>query len=194
MTDQELKELVASLAIAQQETDKQIKELRVSQQDTDKQQKQTDKQIKELGKQIGGLANKFGSFTEGLALPSMEKVLIERFGMECIAPRVLRRSQGEEVEYDVLAYANGKAPKACLVEIKSHLTQKEWERSLKKFHKFHQLFPEHADKQAIGIIVAVDVSKEMRRKVWETGVYLARVDEETFQLDALPDQFQPNLF
>ena len=185
MTDQELKELVASLAIAQQETDNQIKELRVSQRETDKQLKQTDKQLKqthkeikefqketndqlkELGKQIGGLANKFGSFTEGLALPSMEKVLIERFGMECIAPRVLRRSQGEEVEYDVLAYANGKAPKACLVEIKSHLTQKEWERSLKKFRKFHQLFPEHADKQAIGIIVAVDVSKEMRRTVLE---------------------------
>ena len=36
---------------------------------------ETDRQIRELGKQIGGLGNKFGSFTEGLALPSMQKIL-----------------------------------------------------------------------------------------------------------------------
>ena len=46
MTDEELKELVASLAVAQRETDR---------------------QLKELGKQIGGLGEKFGG--EGMALP-----------------------------------------------------------------------------------------------------------------------------
>ncbi|NTV95645.1 MAG: DUF3782 domain-containing protein, partial [Thiobacillus sp.] len=52
MSDDELKELVASLTVSQ---------------------KETDRQLKELGKQIGGLGNKFGSFTEGLALPSLAK-------------------------------------------------------------------------------------------------------------------------
>jgi hypothetical protein len=45
MTDDELKALVASLAV---------------------ESKKTDRQLKELGKQIGGLGEKFGSFTEGL--------------------------------------------------------------------------------------------------------------------------------
>ena len=45
ITDAELKELVASLAVAQRETDWQLKE-------TDQQLR---KQLKELGKQIGGL-------------------------------------------------------------------------------------------------------------------------------------------
>ena len=45
MTDIELKDLVASLAIAQKETDRQLQE--------------TDKQLRELGKQIGGLGEKF---------------------------------------------------------------------------------------------------------------------------------------
>ena len=62
MTDEELKDLVASLAVAQRETDRQLKE-------TDRQLKETDrqlrKQLKELGKQIGGLGEKFGGFTEG---------------------------------------------------------------------------------------------------------------------------------
>ena len=32
----------------------------------------TDKQLKELGVQIGGLGKKFGSFTEGMAYPSLQ--------------------------------------------------------------------------------------------------------------------------
>ena len=59
MTDEELKELVASLAIAQRETDKQLKELRLSQQETNQQlqelayahayaQKGIDQQLQEL--------------------------------------------------------------------------------------------------------------------------------------------------
>jgi len=47
-------------------------------------QKETDRQLKELGKQIGGLGAKFGSFTEGLALPSMEKILRQRFGRKLL--------------------------------------------------------------------------------------------------------------
>jgi hypothetical protein len=56
-------------------------------------QKETDRQLKELGKQIGGLGAKFGSFTEGLALPSMETILGQQFGMEVISPSV-RVSKG----------------------------------------------------------------------------------------------------
>jgi hypothetical protein len=59
MTDQELKDLVASLAIKSDRLDAQIAELRASQKETGEQQKKTDKQIaelrasqKETGKQI----------------------------------------------------------------------------------------------------------------------------------------------
>ena len=50
--------------------------------------RKTDRQLKELGRQIGGLGAKFGSFTEGLALPSMETILRQRLGMEVISPSV----------------------------------------------------------------------------------------------------------
>jgi hypothetical protein len=99
LTIEELREIVQrttivqeKLAQAQLRTDQQILELREGQQETARQLKETDrqlsKQIKELSKQIGGLGNKFGSFTEGMALPSMEKLLRQRFGMETIATRV----------------------------------------------------------------------------------------------------------
>ncbi len=97
-TSEDVWRLLAELATAQKETDKQLKETdlllkEVSQQqkenaqqikETDRQQQKTDKQLKELGQQIGGLGAKFGSFTEGLALPSMETILRQRFGMKVV--------------------------------------------------------------------------------------------------------------
>ena len=80
-------------------------------------QKETDRQLKELGKQIGGLGSKFGSFTEGLALPSMEKILRQRFGMEVVSPSVRVSKEGRHLEIDVLAYSNGDLNTAYIVEV-----------------------------------------------------------------------------
>ena len=93
----------------QKETDRQLKE-------TDRQLKETGQQLKELGKQIGGLGKKFGSFTEGLALPSMTKILRERFHMEVISPSVRVSKHGLDAEIDVLAYANSDINEAYVVE------------------------------------------------------------------------------
>jgi hypothetical protein len=55
VSDQELKQLVAGIAVAQ---------------------KETDRQLKELDKQIGGPGNKFGDFAEGMAIPSLVEILL----------------------------------------------------------------------------------------------------------------------
>ena len=57
--------------------------------------------IEEQGAQIGGLGSKFGSFTEGLALPSMEKILRHRFGIEVVSPSVRLSRGGQYLEIDV---------------------------------------------------------------------------------------------
>ena len=112
----ELTAAQAELTAAQKETDKQLKEVSQQQKETDRQQKEnaqqqkkTDKQLKELGQQIGGLGAKFGSFTEGLALPSMEKILRQRFGMEVISPSVRVSKDGKHLEIDVLAFGQDRA-------------------------------------------------------------------------------------
>ncbi len=134
MTDEELKELVASLAVAKRETDRQLKE-------TDWQLR---KQLKELGKQIGGLGEKFSGFTEGMALPSMTKILTENFGMEVVTPRVRVRKAVQSLELDVLAYANSECNAAYVVEIKSHLRPdgiEQLQNILKQFRTFFQKTP-----------------------------------------------------
>ncbi len=87
-----------------QETDRRLKDLA---EESKERQRETDRQLRELGKQIGGLGNQFGSFAEGLALPSMEKILRRRFGVDTVAPSVRVARGGQHLELDVLAYANG---------------------------------------------------------------------------------------
>ena len=180
MTDEELKELVASLAIAQKETDKQLQE-------TGLQLKETDKQLRELGKQIGGLGEKFGGFTEGLALPSMTKILTEQFGMEVVTPRVKVRKQGQTLELDVLAYANSERNDAFVVEVKSHLRPEGLDQLRQTLARFRQFLPEHADKKLYGILAVVDAPEELRQEVLASGLYLAGIHEDQFQLQVPSD-------
>ncbi len=233
MTDKELKELVASLAVSheemradlvasqkqtradlvasqkqasaemeklrasQRETDRQLKETDRQLKETDRQLKETiqetDRQIKELGRQIGGLGRKFGGLTEGMAYPSMKKLLRERFHMEFIVPRVEITRHGRSMELDVFGYSNGKENQAVVVEVKSRLDQGGIEQMERIMARFDEFLPEHRDKQRFGIVAAVDCSQEMENQVRQRGFYLARIQDELFVLDS-PASFRPRYF
>ena len=195
MTDDELRHLVASLAVSQKETDTQIKELSVSQKETDTQikelsvsQKETDEQIKELGKQIGGLGRKFGSYTEGLALPSMQHILQNQFNMEIISPSVRVKKEGKEMEIDVLAYANSTINEVYIVEVKSHLKEEGITQLQKIMKNFRTFFPEHKDKKLFGILAAVDMSSQLKKRILSLGFYAASIKEDIFSLE-VPSNF-----
>jgi hypothetical protein len=193
MTDEELKALVASLAVTQQETARQMQETDLQIKETAKQMQDTDRKLNELGKQIGGLGKKFGSFTEGLALPSMTKILSERFGMEVISPSVRVKKQGENMEIDVLAYANSKVNEAYVVEVKSHAREEALEQLRTILERFRRFFPEHKDKAVYGILAAVDLSDELRERILKAGFYVARIHDEVFELD-VPANFRPKAY
>lgn len=169
MTDAELKSLVASLVESQ---------------------KNTDRQIRALGKQIGGLGEKFGSFTEGLVLPSMTRILSERFGMEVVSPSVRVSKQGQHMEIDVLAYANGDINEAYVVEVKSHAREEAIDQLRSILERFRRVFPEHKDKTVYGILAAVDLSDALRERVLRAGFYTARIHDSVFDLD-VPANFKP---
>nr|VFK32819.1 MAG: hypothetical protein BECKMB1821G_GA0114241_11271 [Candidatus Kentron sp. MB] len=229
MTDQELKELVASLAISHQEAKIEIKESRAAQRETDRRLKEsiaetdrrlkesfketdrrlkesfeetkqlrktvaeTSLQIKEQGRQIGGLGRKFGGFTEGMAYPSMKKLLRERFHMEFIVPRVEITRHGKSMELDVFGYSNGEENRAVVVEVKSRLDQEGIDQMERIMARFDEFLPEHRDKRRFGIVAAVDCSPEMEELAHRRGFYVARVQDELFVLDS-PESFRPRYF
>lgn len=212
MTDLELKEFVASLAIRQAETDRVIREtdrvLRERQLETDRlvRERQAEtarlieeigrefrQQNEELGKQLGGLGQKFGGFTEGMAFPSMQKILRQQFGMDVISVRNIGRKNGRGLEIDVLAYSNRDINEVYVVEVKSHLREDGLQQMLRILREFHEFFPGHEDKKVYGILAAVDAPDDVRERVLKQGIYLAQVHDDTFEI-AVPEGFQPRAF
>ena len=230
MTDLELKEFVASLAVRQAETDRVIREtdrvLRERQLETDRllredraeterlirerqaeterlieeigrefrqQNREFRQQNEELGKQIGGLGQKFGGFTEGMAFPSMQKILRQQFGMDVISIRNISRKNGWGLEIDVLAYSNRDINEVYVVEVKSHLREDSLQQMLRILREFHEFFPGHEYKKVYGILAAVDIPDDVRDRVLKQGIYLARVHDDTFEI-AVPDALQHHDF
>lgn len=150
------------------------------------------KVVQEVGRQIGALGEKFGSFTEGMALPSMQKLLFDRFHMTVVAPRLRIRKGGRSLELDVLAYSH-EIDEVYIVEVKSHLREDGLEQMLRILRDFRDFFPEHRNKKLFGIVAAVDVSPEMVDRVLKAGLYLARIHDEEFQLQ-VPADFAPRAF
>ncbi|REJ44786.1 MAG: DUF3782 domain-containing protein [Microcystis flos-aquae TF09] len=189
-TSEDVWRLLAELATAQAELTAAQKETDRQQKETERRQQETDRQLRELGKQIGGLGAKFGSFTEGLALPSMETILRQRFGMEVVSPSVRVSKDGKHLEIDVLAYTNGELNTAYIVEVKSHAREESITQLKSILQRFRSFFPEHKDKKLYGILAAVHVSPELREKILQEGFYVARIHDQVFELD-IPDNFQP---
>ena len=185
MTDQELRDLVGSLAEKHAMLADKHAALAESQQ-------RTERFLTEVGKQIGGLGEKFGSFSEGLALPSMSRILRDDFGMQVIAPRVSARNNGHSLEIDVLAYSNT-SDDVYVVEVKSHLREDALDQMRRILRDFRSFFPVHRDKKIYGILAAVDAPDAIREKVLREGIYLARVHDGHFEVQ-VPESFQPRAF
>ncbi len=192
MTDQELKDLVASLAIdtkelrqAQIENERMIAEERRKTEEerhkTEEERRKTEQMLRELGKQIGGLGNKFGSFTEGLALPSVQRLLFERFGVEDFMPRRRKRVGSETIELDALGLVNGTRNEAYIVEIKSHLRGESVQQMTTILQKFRTIFPEYASMKLFGIIAAADASAEALKEAQEAGFYALTFEDDLMQ-------------
>jgi RecB family endonuclease NucS len=211
MTEQNVWKALERLAKSQEETDRQLKQtdqqLKERLKETDLQLKQTDRQLKEsitetdrqirqVNKQIGEIGNKFGRFTEGMAEPSMRK-LLEQFGMTAIHPRALFHSEDRSrtLEVDVLGYdSNDLREEVYIVEVKSLLTPDSISQALKTIADFRELGPVALRHRPIyGVIAAVDIPKDVDRAVTSRGLYLARISDDTFQL-LTPRGFKPKLF
>ena len=194
MSWDDIRQLVANLAVQSaetdrrmQETDRRMQETDRRMQETDRRMQETDRMIQELGKKIGGLGDKFGYFTEGMALPSMERLLTERFGMENVSPRHRVRRNGREQEYDVLAWANGEANTAIVVEVKSRVKSEAIGQLMQQLQTLGEMLPELSGKTRLGILAGIDWDVGAEEAAQAAGLYTARIHDEVFELTTPPD-------
>ena len=179
MSDQELKDLVASLAVAQKEMARQME---AAQKELVASRKEVDKQIKQTQKQLGELGNKWGTFTEGMAIASIKKILFEKFNIPVISHNVQKRMNGESIEMDAFGYENSTINTAVIVEIKSHLREEAVEQIERIMEDFPKFFPDHAEKKLYGILACVHAPDSIKNLLRKKGIYLAVLHDDIFEL------------
>ena len=156
-------------------------------------QQETNRITQRNAKLIGDLGNKFGSFTEGMAFPAMEKILRERFGMTTVTTRYKTQHGGDTIEIDVLGIANGAVNTVVVVEVKSRLKSRDIDQMIKILNRFADYFPEQKGKTLYGILAFVDASDNVRQEAEKAGLYVARIHDDLF--DLLPStHFSPKDF
>lgn len=172
MTDQELRDLVASLA---------------------QESKETKKEMRRAFEALGRLGNSLGQFTEGLVYPSIQKILRQRFKVNVVTQHARSRRNGTELELDVLGYSTGERREAYVVEIKTKFGEEQFQQFLRTLTAFPQFFPEHADKPVYGLVAAVNMAENIRQRLLKAGIYVARIHDNICTL-RVPRGFKAKAF
>ena len=215
MTDQELRDLVGSLALDTQALKTQIatSQAEAAKRDEElaklnaerieeaaklnaelaKERKKTEQMLRELGKQIGGLGNKFGLFTEGIAMPSVARLLFKRFGVEDFAVGRQKRIGADTIELDALGVVNGSRMEAYIVEVKSNLRSQDIAQLHSIIPRFREMFPEYAAYKVFGVLAVSKANENTLREAWQEGFYVIGFENHLMRFRE-PEGFEAKVF
>lgn len=185
-SEKKRKQFEEEFSATRQKNEEELKALR---KEAEERSKAIDKKIAAVSEQIGGIGNKFGHYTEALILPSMDRMLHERFGvqLEHISTRVRRRLGDRMIELDDFGYRNGDVNAAYVVEVKDIVKERHVEQMLRILADFPDFFPEHADKHLYGIIAGIGASDDVKRMIASAGLYYADITDNIFTLVSPPE-------
>jgi hypothetical protein len=189
MTDQELKDLVASLAVGQAKSDQKISALADSSAKTDAQLAKTDAQLAKtdakldrLAAMYGGVADNQGSAAEEFFFNSLsQSKLIGNIHFDEVQPKVYGGKIGAQQEYD-LVLLNGDS--AAIVEVKYKVHPSSLEQLQKQLALFKIHFPEHKDMKLYGGVAGFSIPDEVTNEAHAKGYFVLKRQGETFAVDA----------
>lgn len=154
---------------------------------------ETARLIRQNQKQLGELGNKLGSFAEGLAYPTVERIMSETFGMTSVSQNQKVRKGGEMIEIDVFGYANGATNTAIVGEIKSHFRESHVEQLEEICGKIREFMPEHRGKKIYGMVIFVNGEQGAINRAIKRGFYVVQSSDENFKL-ITPENFEAKNF
>ena len=135
-----------------------------------------------MNKQWGDLANRLGTLVEDIVAPNLPRVAAELFSCpvaDLFGVRVVRRFGDETREYDALLVC----PEVVLVnETNSRLTDAHVEGILERIAEIPRVFPEYADRRAVGVLASLYPDASVVRRATRRGVLVMGMGEETMQV------------
>ncbi len=164
MTDDELREIVANLALSQAKTDAQLAK-------TDAQLAKTDAKLQKLADMYGGVGNNQGKVAEEFYYHSLKhKPEINGIKFDFIEKNVTRSKGNLEEEYDLLL-VNGS--ELFIVEVKYRLHPCDIECLLgRKRTNFIKLFPEYQYYKIHLALASFAIEEDVKRQALNQGITL----------------------
>jgi hypothetical protein len=163
MTDEELKELVASLAISQQKTEEQMRR-------TDEQLKRTDEKLERMGIHLSGIGQNQGDVAEEFFFNSLIKD--NRLGSihfdDIERGKSKHRGKIQE-EYD-LFMTNGDA--IAVVEVKYKAHSKDLDKLDRKMANFKTLYPIYQNYKLYGALASFHIHDNLKNEALERGYFV----------------------
>ncbi|EIC23230.1 hypothetical protein [Thiorhodovibrio frisius] len=162
MTDDELKALVASLAVAQAKTDDQMAK-------TEAQMAKTDRKLEKIGEMIGTFGRNLGEITEEFFFNSLKDTQ-ELGGISYdFIDKNLTRSAGKiEDEFDILM-VNGED--VAIIEVKYKAHEADLNKLLtKKYANFQTLFPMYQAYRHHLVLATFSIYDELKQQALSQGV------------------------
>jgi hypothetical protein len=177
MSWDEIKALVAELAIQSKETDRKFQETR--------------ELLDRPSRRFGDLGNRLGEFVEAMVEPALVNLFRAR-GLDVseVYRRVTSRRGGEVIEIDLLVVDGDTA---VAVECKSRLTREEVERHVERMNKFKRLLPKYADMRIHGAVAGIVVDEEAVEAAQAAGLWVLAQSGETVALKNNPG-FTPRVW
>jgi hypothetical protein len=189
MTDQELKDLVASLAIESKKTDEQLrkseeefnkriakseedfnKRIAKSEEDFNKRMARLDARLEKVGMMLGGIGNSQGEVAEEYFINSLsKKPKILNITFDKVLSNLEGRVGKLKDEYDIILL-NGES--AAIIEVKYKVHPRDVEKLDKKVETFKKLFPEYKHLKLYTGIAGFKVVKDAFEKAYEKGYFI----------------------
>jgi hypothetical protein len=188
MTDDELKALVASLAVAQQKTDEQIAELLESQKDTNLKFKEaairseeTDRKLQKVSDLLGGMGQNQGDVAEEFFFNSLvDDPHLGGIHFDDISKNESKQRGKLQEEYDIVM-TNGNA--IGIVEVKYKAHENDLSKLERKMRNFKTLFPWFNDYKLYGAIASFHINDDAKKEALERGFFVLQRKGEVVQTD-----------
>jgi hypothetical protein len=183
MTDNELKELVAGLAVSQAKTDAQMAMTDEQMKRTDEQMKRTDEKLERIGICLGNISDNNGSTAEDYFFNSLEKKpVLGGVRYDSVNRNVHAVRFRLEDEYDIVMY-NGDS--IALIECKYKAHENDIRKLIdKKVYNFKQLFPYYQDYKIYLGIASFSYYPELEEFAKENGVAIIKQKGDVVEIEA----------
>ena len=181
MTDDELKALVASLALGQRELQEAQKKTDEQMRKTDEQSKETDRKLEKVSDLLGGIGKNQGDVAEEFFFNSLvDDAHLGAIHFDDIATNMKKHRGKIQEEYD-LVMTNGDA--IGIVEVKYKVHENDLSKLDRKMRNFKTLFPVYENYKLYGAIASFHINDDAKKDALERGFFVLQRKGEVVQTD-----------